>query len=54
VYVIGTEVPPPGGATGAETMHITRPEDAQRTIELHRQAFEQRGLQSAWQRVIAW
>jgi D-tagatose-1,6-bisphosphate aldolase subunit GatZ/KbaZ len=53
VYVIGTEVPPPGGALVGETLHITRAEDASRTIKLHRHAFAERGLHGAWQRVIA-
>jgi len=53
VYIIGTDVPPPGGALAGEPLHITPTADARRTIELHRQAFEERGLQSAWQRVIA-
>jgi D-tagatose-1,6-bisphosphate aldolase subunit GatZ/KbaZ len=46
-------VPPPGGSLSAETLHVTRPEDARRTIELHQQAFAERGLEGAWQRVIA-
>lgn len=54
LYVIGTEVPVPGGeqaaAQGPET---TRPEDAARTLQLAKQAFEVRGLQAAWERVIA-
>ncbi len=54
VYVIGTEVPPPGGAQQEKHgVAITRIEDAERTIELHRQAFLARGLRDAWERVIA-
>jgi len=53
VYVIGTDVPPPGGALAGETLSITQSANARRTIELHRQAFQERGLQSAWGRVIA-
>ena len=53
VYVIGTEVPPPGGALGGETLHITRLDDARRSIELQQEAFAERGLAAAWQRVIA-
>ncbi len=53
VYVIGTEVPPPGGerddASGPE---VTRPEDATRTLELTREAFRSRGLEDAWERVV--
>ena len=54
VYVIGTEVPPPGGElAAAEGPAVTRIEDAQRTIALTREAFRSRGLESAWERVIA-
>lgn len=54
LYVIGTEVPIPGGAQ--EDLDILKPteaEDAQRTIELTRKAFLERGLEAAWERVIA-
>ena len=53
VYVIGSEVPVPGGAN--EIRHeltVTTPEAAYTTIESHRLAFAHRGLQEAWQRVI--
>jgi D-tagatose-1,6-bisphosphate aldolase subunit GatZ/KbaZ len=54
VYVIGTEVPVPGGATEAiEGLAVTSPEAALATIETHRQAFSSAGLSSAWARVIA-
>ena len=54
VYVIGTEVPVPGGATESiEGLAVTTPQDALATIEAHRQAFAAAGLESAWQRVIA-
>jgi D-tagatose-1,6-bisphosphate aldolase subunit GatZ/KbaZ len=54
VYVIGTEVPAPGGAAEAlDTLEVTSPEAVELTLEAHRAAFAERGLQSAWQRVIA-
>ncbi|MBS1799509.1 MAG: D-tagatose-bisphosphate aldolase, class II, non-catalytic subunit [Acidobacteria bacterium] len=54
LYVIGTEVPPPGGAKEAmESMHVTRVNDAEETLQLHRQAFRERGLDGALERVIA-
>ena len=54
VYVIGTEVPVPGGATEAiEGLAVTSPQAALATIEAHRQAFVAAGLQDAWKRVIA-
>jgi len=54
VYVIGTEVPVPGGATESiEGLAVTTPQAALATIEAHRQAFLAAGLESAWSRVIA-
>jgi D-tagatose-1,6-bisphosphate aldolase subunit GatZ/KbaZ len=53
-YVIGTEVPIPGGAQEYEEgVHVTKVENARETIEVHRKAFYELGLQSAWERVIA-
>jgi D-tagatose-1,6-bisphosphate aldolase subunit GatZ/KbaZ len=54
VYVIGTEVPVPGGAAeelGA--LAVTTPEAARATIEMHRTIFAEAGLAEAWPRVIA-
>lgn len=53
-YVIGSEVPPAGGAK-AEEAHptVTRPESAAETLEAARRAFAALGLDSAWERVIA-
>lgn len=56
VYVVGTEVPVPGGAHGGESLDhlaVTRTEDLARTIELHRTAFGRAGLDRAWKRVLA-
>ncbi len=54
IYVIGTEVPPPGGADEAlEGVTVTRPERARHTLEIHKQAFLREGLQDAWRRVVA-
>jgi D-tagatose-1,6-bisphosphate aldolase subunit GatZ/KbaZ len=53
-YVIGTEVPIPGGATEYEEgVSVTKVEDARQTIEVTREAFYRVGLQPAWERVIA-
>ena len=53
-YVIGTEVPVPGGAHETiDTLAPTTPEAARATIEAHRRAFEAAGLDAAWQRVVA-
>ena len=53
VYVVGTEVPVPGGAQ--EELHelaVTEPRAALATVAAHRAAFGSRGLQDAWDRVI--
>ena len=53
LYVIGTEVPVPGGETEVLAgLAVTRPEAALRTYELHRAAFAKRGLEGALARVI--
>jgi D-tagatose-1,6-bisphosphate aldolase subunit GatZ/KbaZ len=52
-YVIGSEVPIPGGAvTNEADLHVTTVEDAQRTLEVTKAAFLEAGLESAWERVI--
>ena len=53
LYVIGTEVPPPGG----ELNHsgppvVTTVDHVDRTLEIFRAAFDNRGLVEAWERVI--
>lgn len=54
VYVIGTEVPIPGGeASLAGGLQVTRPEAAGATLQAHADAFSARGLHGAWERVIA-
>jgi D-tagatose-1,6-bisphosphate aldolase subunit GatZ/KbaZ len=53
VYVIGTEVPVPGG--GQETLHalaVTDPRAALATVAAHRAAFSRHRLEKAWERVI--
>jgi D-tagatose-1,6-bisphosphate aldolase subunit GatZ/KbaZ len=54
VYVIGTEVPAPGGeSVDAQSPAVTNAEDAHRTLETFRLAFGELDLSSAWERVIA-
>ncbi|MYM25042.1 D-tagatose-bisphosphate aldolase, class II, non-catalytic subunit [Duganella sp. FT135W] len=54
VYVIGTEVPIPGGeANLAQAGAVTAPQAAQRTLDVHRKAFMDQNLHDAWRRVIA-
>jgi D-tagatose-1,6-bisphosphate aldolase subunit GatZ/KbaZ len=54
VYVVGTEVPVPGGAAeDLASLAITTPKAARATIETHHKIFAQYGLAAAWPRVIA-
>jgi D-tagatose-1,6-bisphosphate aldolase subunit GatZ/KbaZ len=54
VYVIGTEVPVPGGATeDLSHIQVTGADAAQYTLDAHKTAFEALELHSAWERVIA-
>jgi D-tagatose 6-phosphate 4-epimerase len=54
VYVIGTEVPIPGGAMHAlDELELTTPDDARRTVHIHQTAFAQAGQPDAFTRVIA-
>ncbi|WP_338763239.1 D-tagatose-bisphosphate aldolase, class II, non-catalytic subunit [Massilia sp. METH4] len=53
VYVVGTEVPVPGGAhEDLEELSVTTPEAAARTMASHRSAFAAAGLDAAWPRVV--
>ncbi len=54
LYVIGSEVPVPGGAQeGALRVEVTEVAAVEETIALTREAFFNAGLQDAWERVIA-
>jgi len=53
VYIIGTEVPKPGGAAeDLETLAVTTPAAVNVTLDAHRAAFAGAGLEAAWLRVI--
>ncbi|MDB6083473.1 MAG: D-tagatose-bisphosphate aldolase, class non-catalytic subunit [Gammaproteobacteria bacterium] len=53
VYVIGSEVPVPGGAHEAlQELAVTTPEAARATVEAHRSAFSRHGVEAAWSRVV--
>ena len=53
VYIIGTEVPVPGGAQHAlDFLEVTRPEAALRTVDVHRKAFSNAGLEAAFARAV--
>jgi D-tagatose-1,6-bisphosphate aldolase subunit GatZ/KbaZ len=53
-YVVGTEVPTPGGAREAIAhLEVTRPEAARATHAVHRRAFAAAGVAPSFDRVIA-
>ncbi len=53
VYVIGTEVPTPGGALEAiDHIETTAPDAALRTVAVHRDAFSAAGADAAFARTI--
>lgn len=53
-YVIGTEVPVPGGEKEEiNTVHVSELSDIQNTIDTHITAFEALGIKDAFEKVIA-
>lgn len=53
-YVVGTEVPSPGGALHDITaLSVTAPEAVFATLDAHRAAFEAAGVKEAFSRVVA-
>jgi D-tagatose-1,6-bisphosphate aldolase subunit GatZ/KbaZ len=53
MYIIGTEVPVPGGAQEEEEQVVpTTPGDAARTINIIKEHFRKADLSDAWERVI--
>lgn len=53
VFIIGSEVPIPGGAQVKEEMAVTRPEDFAGTMEAYREVFEENGIADLMKYVIA-
>jgi D-tagatose-1,6-bisphosphate aldolase subunit GatZ/KbaZ len=54
LYIIGTEVPTPGGATeGLGHLHVTTKQAALQTLEVHERVFVEHGLTNVWPRVVA-
>lgn len=54
VYIIGTEVPIPGGETEEpDALDVTSVPRFKDTIETHREAFAKRGLDAAWSRIVS-
>lgn len=54
VYVVGTEVPIPGGETEEpDALDVTSVARLDDTLETHREAFSRRGLDEAWSRIVS-
>lgn len=54
IYIIGTEVPIPGGETEEpDALDVTSVDRFHDTIETHRTAFAARGLEDAWTRIVS-
>ncbi|MBM6830740.1 class II D-tagatose-bisphosphate aldolase, non-catalytic subunit [Faecalicoccus acidiformans] len=54
VYIVGSEVPIPGGAVSEDAgMQVTKPEDFKSTVSTFEKAFEEMGIQDAWKYVMA-
>ncbi len=54
IYIIGTEVPIPGGETEEpDALDVTSVERFERTVKTHRDAFARRGLDAAWGRIVS-
>ena len=51
VYIIGSEVPVPGGDFNAGLMGVTTAQDAVNTIAIYQEAFREYGVGQAWERV---
>lgn len=51
-YIVGTEVPVPGGASQGHALSVTTPQAAARTLAVHKHAFIEAGLAEAWSRVV--
>lgn len=54
VYIVGSEVPIPGGAVGAvdQGVQVTKVEDFKNTVATFEKAFREQGLDGAWDNVI--
>lgn len=54
IYIIGTEVPIPGGETEEpDALDVTSVERFHDTIQTHRDAWVARGLDAAWSRIVS-
>ena len=52
-FIIGSEVPIPGGAQEAEdSISVTKPEAVEKTLAVYKEQFEKRGLNDAFDNII--
>lgn len=52
-FIIGSEVPIPGGAQEAEdSISVTKPEAVEKTLAVYKEQFEKRGLTDAFENII--
>ncbi len=52
-FIIGSEVPIPGGAQEAEdSISVTKPEAVEKTLAVYKEQFEKRGLKNAFDNII--
>ena len=52
-FIIGSEVPIPGGAQEAEdSISVTKPEAVEKTLAVYKEQFENRGLKDAFDNII--
>jgi len=53
IYIVGTEVPTPGGSTHSlDHLEVTSCDAVEQTVGVHRGAFHRAGLDSAWEGVV--
>lgn len=52
VYVIGSEVPIPGGSQDDLELKVTDPKDFIETVQLYRRIMNEAGLEKVWSRII--
>lgn len=54
IYIIGTEVPIPGGETDdMDELAVTSVQRFTETLDTHREAFDREGLSQAWSRIVS-
>lgn len=52
-FIIGSEVPIPGGAQEAEdSISVTKPEAVEKTLAVYKEQFEKRGISDAFENII--